>query len=301
MHIVFFIERRDRVLGNAAWLAPLVLVLMLFFSMPSHAAAITVTDDAGKKVSLSAPAERVVALAPHAVEIFYELGAGESLVGVIAGSDYPTEARALPRVGSYRGISLEAILARDPQLVIAWGSGSPQAVIERLRSLDIPVYVSEPRHLLDVADNLRDLGQLTGRRVQGEEAARRFERRLAFLEQSFEQPPRVFYQLGAEPLTTLAGGHIVTQVIHHCGGQPLFAESPVLVPQIGRESLIQAQPDIILAASKNDRWQAAWQRWSVLPAVRNERLHTLEPDWVSRPGPRLVKAVEQVCRALEPH
>ncbi|WP_227370869.1 cobalamin-binding protein [Halomonas sp. M20] len=276
------------------------LVLLLFFNASSQAAAITVTDDAGNNVHLSAPAKRVVALAPHAVEMIYRVGAGESLVGVIAGSDYPAEAQSLPRVGSYRGIALEAILAREPQLVIAWGSGSPQTVIERLRSLDIPVYVSEPRRLLDVAASLRDLGRLTGHQVQGNAAALAFRQRLAELEQSLETSPRVFYQLGENPLTTLADGHIVTQVIRHCGGQPLFAESPVLVPQIGRESLIAARPDVILAASANDGWKSDWQRWAILPAVQHQRLHTLEPDWISRPGPRLVEAVEQVCEALDP-
>nr|WP_299240874.1 cobalamin-binding protein [uncultured Halomonas sp.] len=282
---------------SSAWVVPLALLLLLF-SSSSLAAAIAVTDDADNEVRLPAPAERVVALAPHAVEMIYKVGAGASLVGVIASSDYPTEARSLPRVGSYRGIALEAILAREPQLVVAWGSGSPQAVIERLRSLNIPVYISEPRQLLDVADNLRELGRLTGRAAQGEAAAQVFEQRLVELEQSLGRSPRVFYQLGANPLTTLADGHIVTQVIRHCGGQPLFAESPVLVPQIGRESLLDAQPDVILAASENDAWQADWQRWTILPAVQQQRLYTLEPDWISRPGPRLIKAVEQVCLAL---
>ncbi len=281
---------------SGAW--RVLLVLLLFFTDSSQAAAITVTDDAGKEVNLSAPAERIVALAPHAVETIYKVGAGESLVGVIASSDYPAEARSLPLVGSYRGIALEAILAREPQLVIAWGSGSPQAVIERLRSLDVPVYISEPRQLLDVADNLRDIGRLTGRSAQGEEAAKKFEQRLDALGQSLEESPRVFYQLGANPLTTLADGHIVTQVIRHCGGDPLFVESPVLVPQIGREALIAARPEVILAASENDDWKSDWQRWAILPAVQDQRLYTLEPDWISRPGPRLIKAVEQVCRAL---
>ncbi|SHE88564.1 iron complex transport system substrate-binding protein [Modicisalibacter ilicicola DSM 19980] len=274
------------------------VVAALLLGANAWADVVTVTDDLGNDVTLPAPAERVVALAPHAVEMLYAVDAGERLVGAIEGSDYPVAARAVPRTGSYRGIALEAILVRDPQLVIAWGSGTPQVVVERLRALDIAVYVSEPRHLSDVADNLRDLGRLTGQPGKGERIARNFEERLASMERSLEPAPRVFYQLGADPLTTLADGHIVTQVIRHCGGQPLFAESPVLVPQIGREALVEARPEVILAASENDAWQASWQKWSILSAVRDERLHTLEPDWISRPGPRLIEAVEQVCDAL---
>jgi len=87
-------------------------------------------------------------------------------------------------------------------------------------------------------------------------------------------------------------------VIRACGGVPLFAEQPVLVPQIGREALIAARPTVILSAARDDDWQAAWQRWSLVPAVANGQLYTLEPDWISRPGPRLLDAMAQACAAL---
>ncbi|WP_136066761.1 cobalamin-binding protein [Modicisalibacter radicis] len=261
-------------------------------------AAITVIDDDGDRVSLERPAERIVALAPHAVEMLYAVGAGDALVGAIDGSDYPAAAGQLPRVGNYRGVPLEAVLARKPDLVVVWASGTPHALVERLRELEIPLYASEPRALSDVADNLRDLGRLAGQARRGDYRAAVYLARLAGLGQTFDQPPRVFYQLGTNPLTTLAGGHIVSQVIRGCGGVALFAEQPVLVPQIGREALIAARPTVILSASRDDDWQAAWQRWALLPAVASGQLYTLEPDWISRPGPRLLDAMAQVCSAL---
>ena len=261
-------------------------------------AAVTAVDDNGDRVSLDRPATRIVALAPHAVEMLYKVGAGDALVGAIDGSDYPAAALRLPRVGNYRGIPLEAVLAREPDLVVAWASGTPRALIERLRELGIAVYASEPRALSDVAENLRDLGRLAGRGQRGQYQSAVYLARLAALKQTFDEPPRVFYQLGASPLTTLAGGHIVSQVIRACGGVPLFAEQPVLVPQIGREALIAARPTVILSAARDDDWQAAWQRWSLVPAVANGQLYTLEPDWISRPGPRLLDAMAQACAAL---
>lgn len=261
-------------------------------------AAISVIDDNGDRVTLEAPAKRVVALAPHAVEMLYAVGAGDTLVGAIDGSDYPAAARRLPRIGNYRGVPLEAVLASKPDLVVVWASGTPHALVERLRELEIPLYASEPRALPDIAEDLRELGRLTGHGERGQYQSAVYLARLAALEQTFDQPPRVFYQLGTSPLTTLAGGHIVTQVIRGCGGVPLFAGQPVLVPQIGREALIAARPTVILSASRNDDWQAAWQRWSLLPAVEAGQLYTLEPDWINRPGPRLLDAMDQVCSAL---
>ena len=97
----------------------------------------------------------------------------------------------------------------------------------------------------------------------------------------------------------LVHDHIVTRAIRHCGGEPLFADRRVLVPEIGREALIEARPDVILAAAPDDDWQQAWQDDTLLPAVREGHLYTLDPDAISRPGPRLIQGVEQVCRALE--
>ncbi|WP_157956743.1 cobalamin-binding protein [Salinicola halimionae] len=263
-----------------------------------HAAAISVEDDSGRIVTLTQPAERIIALAPHLVELSYAVGAGKQLVGAIDGSDYPPTARQIDRVGSYRGIPLELIVAKQPDLVLVWASGTPASLIEQLERLDIPVYRSEPRKLDQIAGELRDIGRLTGHVDAGKQAAARFEQALDDTAQQLSPAPRVFYQLGQSPLTTLASGQIVTQVIRHCGGEPLFDEAPVLVPQIGWESLVEAQPQVILAAGDDDRWQAFWASHDELPAVRDGALYTLDPDAISRPGPRMIRAVRQVCRAL---
>ncbi|MCK0714246.1 cobalamin-binding protein [Chromohalobacter sarecensis] len=276
-----------------------LLTMTALLSPGTALAALEVTDDAGNTVTLEAPAERVVALAPHIVEMLYAVEAGERLVGVLQGSDYPQAAKQVPRVGSYRGIPLEAIMSRDPDLVVTWRSGTPRSVVERLEALGVPVYASEPRRLDDVAEDLRDLGRLTGHAQAAERAADAFESRLAASRQTLKETPRVFYQLGREPLTTLGDGHIITQAIRNCGGEPLFAERSVLVPEIGREALIEARPEVILSAARNDDWQRAWQGQDWLPAVRDGHLYTLDPDPISRPGPRLAEGVEQVCQALE--
>lgn len=261
-------------------------------------ASIRVEDDTGQLVTLSHTAQRIIALSPHLVELSFAAGAGGQLIGAIEGSDYPQAARQIERVGSYRGIPLELVVAKQPDLVLAWDSGTPASLIEQLRRLNIPVYLSEPRQLDQIADDLRNIGRLSGHAERGEQAAARFEAALANTEQHLSPPPRVFYQLGQSPLTTLAGGQIVTQVIRHCGGEPLFDEAPVLVPQIGWESLLEAQPEVILAASHDDRWQTFWADHDELPAVANGALYTLDPDAISRPGPRMIQAVREVCRVL---
>jgi len=276
----------------------LALVLTVVGWPATAAAEVSVEDDSGHTVTLSRPAQRIIALAPHLVELSYAVGAGKQLVGAIDGSDYPPAARQIDRVGSYRGIPLELIVAKRPDLVLVWASGTPASLVEQLERLDIPVYRSEPRKLEQIAGDLRDIGRLTGHADGGERAASDFEQSLDGTAQRLSPPPRVFYQLGQAPLTTLAGGQIVTQIIRHCGGEPLFDDAPVLVPQIGWESLVEAQPQVVLAAGNDDRWQAFWASHDEIPAVRDGALYTLDPDAISRPGPRMLEAVRQVCRVL---
>ena len=141
----------------------LILVLLLVqWSMAPVQAAIMVTDDAGREVQLERPARRIVSLAPYLSELLFAAGAGKAVVGVSEFSDYPEAAAAVSRVGGGTGLDLEAILALQPDLVVAWQSGNPVNQVERLRSLGLTVFLSEPRQLLDVPDTLLRLGRLAG-------------------------------------------------------------------------------------------------------------------------------------------
>jgi len=123
-------------------------------------AEIRVVDDAGVPVVLEKPAQRIVSLAPYITELLFAAGAGEVLLGVSDFSDYPEAARTLPRVGGGGGLDLEAIVALQPDLVVAWQSGNPATQIERLRLLGLNVFVSEPQQLADVPATLQRLGRL---------------------------------------------------------------------------------------------------------------------------------------------
>ena len=138
-------------------------------------AQVSVRDGMGQTVSLPQPAQRIVALAPHLVEDLYAIGAERQLAAAVDYSDYPPAARQLPRVGGYSGISLEAVLRQQPDLVVAWRDGGNGRELARLRELGVPVYISAPVALVDVASELRRLGTLTGRVAPAEAAARRYE------------------------------------------------------------------------------------------------------------------------------
>ncbi len=267
-------------------------------------ASVTVTDDRGQAVSLPRPARRVVALSPALAELAFAAGGGDRLVAVVTGSDHPPPARALPRIGDSSGLSVEAILAARPELVLAWDGGNDPRPLASLRRLGIPVYLSRIETLEGIATTLERLGRLLG--SDGAAAARDFRRRLARMGpagQGAEAPVRVFYQVWEEPLMTINGRHWISDLIERCGGTNLFGERPELVPRIGLEAVVAAAPQAILAAGHGsaggpDPFQR-WRRFPGIPAVADDFLFLVDGDGVSQTTPRTLDAGEAICRHLD--
>jgi iron complex transport system substrate-binding protein len=270
-------------------------------------AAITVTDDTGAIVTLAQPAQRVISLAPHVTEIIYAAGAGAKLVGAVSYSDYPPEAKQLPRVGDNKALDLERIAALKPDLIVVWRHGNAQRQIERLRDLHIPLYFSEPHRLDDVAVTLTKLGQLLGTSTTADAAARSYRQDIAKLRERYStQPPvSVFYQVWDEPLMTLNGEHMISDVIALCGGRNVFAKLEPLVPTVSTEAVLAANPEAIVTAAPGattpDRPLPSfdrWKPWTGMTAVAHDNLFAIDGDLINRPAPRLAQGAAQLCEDL---
>jgi iron complex transport system substrate-binding protein len=267
---------------------------------------VSVIDDSGRRVDLPAPARRVITLSPSLTELAFEAGGGARLVGVAEHSNYPEAARALPRIGDAFAFQLEHILALKPDLILAWLQGNNPRQLERLPALGVPVYYSRIDRLEDVASTLERLGLLLG--SQAQPAADDFRRRLAELGKGgvvrSGPPVRVLYQVWPQPLMTVNGRHVISDLIGRCGGVNVFEDEPVLVPQIGVEAAITAAPEAIIAAAggagESDRDVLAhWRRYPAIPAVARDFLFLVDGDAISRPGPRLLEAGAEICRRLQ--
>lgn len=281
-----------------------VLLVWMLIAFPVRAASIEVTDDAGERIRLEQPAQRIVSLAPHITELVYAAGAGKALVGVSDYSDFPAAARSLPRIGGGSGLDLEAILMLRPDLVIAWGSGNPPAQVARLRQLGMRVYVSEPRVMADIVSSLQRLGRLSGHEQTAAAAARRFESERRRLARRYSGRPAVsvFYQIWDHPLMTVNGDHLISDVGRLCGGTNVFAGLPGLAAQIGIESVLERDPQVIIAVGGQTdaaALQAYWRRWPQLAAVRGQHIYTIPRALLVRHSPRILQGARQVCRLLE--
>ncbi len=251
---------------------------------------------------LKNPARRIVSLAPHVTEMLFAVGAGEYVVGAVDYSDYPEAAKKIPRVGGV-SLDLETIIALHPDLIVAWQSGNPAGQIERLLGLGFPVFATEPRRIDDVSDLMERIGRLAGTEKAATKASLEFRRHHAQLRSRYGKYPaaRVFYQILEVSPLTINGDHLISDVIRLCGGQNVFADLPVLTPQVGIEAVLQKNPEIILASGMESlwpEWQTRWRAWPGLAAVKADNLFFIPPDLIHRNGPRILEGAEQVCAAL---
>jgi iron complex transport system substrate-binding protein len=257
-----------------------------------------VVDAAGREVTLPAPARRIVALAPHIVENLYSVGAGPKIVGAVDYSDFPAAARNLPRVGGVAGISVERIVALNPDLVIGWLSGTDSRVMAALEGLAVPYYLDEIRSLEDLGRSLAHLGVMTGQMEKASLARARL--RKAIMENApgrDEGRPSVFLQLWDQPLQSVGAQHLLTDVIARCGGRSITADVPGLAPRIETEAVLAADPDIIIVESQEQAH--IWQRFPDLNALRDERVYAISPDLLHRPTLRLLEGMDVICSRIE--
>lgn len=282
-----------------------VLIALLWVSLASVALAeIDVEDSLGRKLVLEKPATRVVSLAPHITEVVFAAGAGEQLIGAVSYSDYPEAAKEILRVGSYDNVNYEVLVALNPDVVFAWRSGNGDEVIKRLQSLGLTVYVDESKTLEDVARSLRAVGVLTGNDEIAEDAAQTFLRRLSQLRETYSDRREisVYYQIWDEPLLTLNGDHLISDVVRLCGGRNVFADSLALVSRISVESVVRADPQVIIASGMDKarpQWLDKWREWTSMTAVKNKQLYFVPPDLLQRHTPRIIQGASLMCEKLQ--
>ena len=281
-------------------------LVALLLAGPGGAAGnpVWVVDDAGREVRLAAPAKRIVSLAPHLTELLFAADAGERLVGVSEHSSYPPEARRLPSVGGGAGLDLEAIIALQPDLVVAWQSGNSTGQLVQLERLGLVLFYSEPGQIDAVATTLERLGVLAGTATRGSEAAQAYRDGVARLAQRFSgrEPVSVFYQIWERPLMTISGAHMISAWLRLCGGANVFAGLPDLAPTVSLEAVLAADPQVIIAGrypGKSGDWQRPWRAWSELRAVAGDHLYTVPAEMMERHTPRALVAAEELCEYIE--
>ena len=259
---------------------------------------------AGLLLAASASAmavERVVSLAPSLSEIVVELGASDLLVGVLDGGERPDVLRNVPSVGRYGQLDPERLLSLQPDLLLLWPGSVGPAQREQLKRLNIPIYVAEPHSLEQLSSQVEVIARQLGRADEGRQLAARLRQRLAELRQRYQrsQPLRVFYQVWNQPLYTVGGGQIISDALSVCGARNVFDDLKLPAPQVSIESVLQRDPEVILAADQAqlDDWKA----WPQVAAVAQGRLLIVPDKGLERPSGQMVEAVGRLCQVIAPN
>lgn len=290
---------------KATWLYRLNIILVCLLTTIPVSAEVKLLNADGSTTTLIKPAASVVTLSPNLAEMVFAAGAGDKLKAVVEWSDYPQAAKTLPRIGNAFRLDMEQLLKLKPDLVIAWDSGNPADVLDKIESLGIPVWrtgVSTPEQ---IADLLESIGQALATAETANIAADEYRQQLHSLQQQYRNSPpfRYFIQLYATPLYTVNGEHLISRSLGVCHGENIFAELAVLAPAVSRESVLSANPEIIFYTQSDNPESlqnnpiSSWTPW--LGNSDGPQFVPLNPDWITRPGPRLLAGIRQACQSQQ--
>ena len=302
----------DRLFDCSRWMSIILLILLAACDndLPANdqksekSVPLQVKDFSDETITLTKPAERIIALAPHIVENVFTAGAGDKLVGVVQYSNYPEQANSLPIVGGYEKTNLERVLALNPDLIIGWQSGNSHGSLNRLKELGFSVYIDQPDSLKDVAKSISDIGILSGTSAVARPAAQNYLRSLEEIQMAYQDKIKIssFYQVWNSPLQTISGGHIISGAIEICGGVNVYANEFAVAPIINIESLLERDPMAIIASgmsSARPDWLDDWLEWPSLRAVQAGNLFYVNPDHIQRHTIRLMSGIESICAQLD--
>jgi iron complex transport system substrate-binding protein len=266
--------------------------------------AAEVVDDLGMAVDLERSPQRLVSLAPSNTELLFALGLGERLVGVTEYCNHPEAAKNIPQVAGYSTVNLESIVATRPDLVIA-ARGNDLQSLASLRALGISVFALDVQSVEQLITAAGRLGSLLEAEARGDSLMASWRRRIAQITARVDTTyrPRVMWGYWGETVYTAGHGNAIDDLINLAGGINPGRAAPGIWPQIGLETVVSWAPDVIVTtylpgAADAEVLGAELQRlrntdgWKTLPAVRNGRVHYVPSDWMMRPGPRMLEALE---------
>ena len=246
----------------------------------------------------------IIALAPHIVEMLYDVGAGNQIIGTTAFADYPEQAKKIPRIGNYVRLQLERVIELQPDLIIAWKSGNPSDDLARLEQLGFKIIYSQPHTFSDIANEVRSFAKITGHTAQGEQVAKKFEHELAIIKSTYKNKTEItgFYELWSRPLTTVAKGSWPQQFLNICKVKNPFQQVITPYPQISIEQVLPASVQLIiqpLSVNQKDREAFNWQDWPIIPAVANKQIIQPDADAMHRMSLRSLTALKELCQAID--
>ena len=271
---------------------------------------VTLESADGRQLTLTAPPQHMVVLSPGHVEILFAIGAGDQVIAVEQNTNYPPEAAAIESKLSGFEPSVEAIAESEPDLVIL--SFAPDGFLEQMDNLGIPTYLDDIDTKITtvegVFDSIAELGWATGHATEAHQIISELTARVAnvvYNVRGIEVGPTVYHELDVfEGYYSVSPNSFVGDLYHKLKAQNIVGLDEGLYPKLNQEAIIERNPQVIVLADaafgQTPDVVAARPGWDTIDAITNGRVYAIDPDLVSRPGPRIVNALEELARLLYP-
>lgn len=290
-------------------LSAVALAALVLAAAAAPAAALVVSDQTGRSLTLPAPPRRIVSLVPSVTEIVFSLGAAERLVGRTDFCDYPAAVKTKPSVGGMVNPSLETLVALRPDLVVATDEGNREETVRQLQHLGIPTYLVHANRVAETVDLIARVGELTGRQREVPRLTSEMLRRIEAVRRAVAPfpRPRVLYVLWPDPLIVPGRASMLTELIDVAGGASITASDGDAYPRFSLEAAVARAPEVIILADHSTGTSTAgrpspekWQRLASMPAIRAGRLHSADLSLLHRYGPRVPEGLEMLARIIHP-
>lgn len=272
--------------------------------VPAANASRTVTDELGHSVTVPDHPQRIICLTPNIIDTVFALGAADYVIARTDFVEYPAVAKQKQSVGSIMTPSLETILALHPDLVLAMPHANPQAILDQIQRRGIPVYLVDPHGMGGILRSITDLGDALNRGPQAAEVVARLRERISAVQTRVKGKPVVcvYMPIAYEPNMTIGKGSFITEIIEAAGGHSITADIDQEWPEISMETVIARAPQALLLFANAPFTIDVLQKrpgWSVLPAVRNRRVYTVDKR-IDFPSPIAIDALEDLARQFHP-
>lgn len=262
---------------------------------------LTITDDAGRKVTLQSEPKRVVSVAPSNTELLFALGKGDILVGRSDFDDYPAEAKKIPSIGGFMPPNYEAIVAAKPDLVLAIG-GSAAERDKLANEYKLNVLVLDPKTFEDVYKDVALLGQVVNAQPAATKMVDQMKAEVKTIADKVAGAPKptVFYEVWNDPLMTAGKNTFINDLITIAGGTNIGAD----VNGWANYSLEQVQakdPQIYITSKEAVSTVGQRPGFAGLKAIKEKKVFALDdPNLAVRPGPRLIQGLKWFAKTIHP-
>lgn len=270
----------------------------------------TIRDQFNRGITIVKRPTRLISTSPANTEILYALGLAERIVGVTSWCDYPPEVNKKERIGNLIPLNQEKILSLRPDLIIASDINGRQSV-ENLEELGVTVIAVNPTSIGNSLKALTLLGKITGEErkaqdlvIEIQDCINRLEKRKKANRTAGGKQKRlkvlviVGGRLKGEPLWTAGPGTFLHEAIILTGGSNIAQGIGMRWGQMSLESVLHHNPDLIITELDSNKFFQD-KIWAEVAAVRKEQVYTIDINLFSRPGPRLVNALEELMGIME--